>query len=702
MRTHLRAYVLGASAAALVAAAVYGPAAANAHPSDLVQIPNSAYTLIKGETDLGAPYDWPVRLTLSLNTRNQAQTDALAKAISTPGNPKYGHYLSAWQINALNSPSESDARAVTSWLKGAGFTITYNPSNHLIIDAVGTIASADKAFHSDFHVIQGNADEGGFIFNAPLTPLFVPAQVNSAVDGFIDGFGTAKAKRLSHPLNSRQSESKDLAKNARRATSRAKTTAAAIVKKAATITKSTSSAPPDAAFVNATPCSIYWGEKSAAADMPAVPSSFYQNIPYAPCGYTPAQLRGAYGVSSLTDNGLNGRGVRVAIIDAYNSPTVLADANQYAVLHGGKAFRNGQWREVTPPNPYTLGYDDQVNGDLCGEQGWYGEETLDVEAVHSMAPGAGVTYVGAASCNDNDLLTALNQVVDGHLADIVSNSWGSTGETTDPLILSSYHAVFVQAALKGIGVFFSSGDNGDEVDTTGVRQPDYPAVDPWVTGVGGTSIGIGKNNNYLFETGWGTTKSSLVNGAWSPAPADPAGWLYGAGGGTSSVFAQPWYQKGVVPSSLSKYNGGAKARVVPDIGAIADPSTGFLVGQTQTFPDGTVKYSEYRIGGTSLASPVMAGIEALADQAAGHAHGFANPAIYDLAGSRALHDVVDPAKIYSDVRSDYINGVDGTDGVKYSLRVFNQTESLHTIPGYDDVTGVGTPKGARFVFGLGH
>jgi len=701
MRNNLRAYVLGASAMALVAAAVYGPAAANANPSGLVQIPDSAYTLLPGETDLGTQSDWPVRLSLALNTRNQAQTDALAKAVSTPGNPQYGHYLSAWQINALNSPSESDARAVTSWLRNAGFTITYNPSNHLIIDATGTIASADKAFHSDFHVIQGSADEGNFVFNAPLTPLFVPSQVNASVNGFLDGFGTAKAKHLAQPLNSRKSESKDLAKNAAHRTASKVTKSTARAKAAATAAAASKAAPPDSAFVNATPCSIYWGEKSAAADMPAVPSSFYQNIPYAPCGYTPAQLRGAYGVSGLTSNGLDGRGVRVAIIDAYNSPTILADANNYAVLHGGKAFRNGQWREVQPPNPNTFGYYDTVNGDLCGEQGWYGEESLDVEAVHALAPGAGVTYVGAASCFDGDLLTSLDQVVDGHLADIVSNSWGDTGETTDPLILSSYHAVFVQAALKGIGVFFSSGDNGDEVDTTGVRQPDYPAVDPWVTGVGGTSIGIGRNNNYLFETGWGTTKSSLVSGAWSPAPADPAGWLYGAGGGTSTVFAQPWYQKGVVPSSLSKYNGGAKARVVPDIGAIGDPSTGFLVGQTQTFPDGTEKYSEYRIGGTSLSSPVMAGIEALADQAAGHAHGFANPAIYDLAGSRAVHDVVDPAKIYSDVRSDYINGVDGTDGVKYSLRVFNQTESLDTRPGYDDVTGVGTPNGAKFVFGLG-
>ena len=74
--------------------------------------------------------------------------------------------------------------------------------------------------------------------------------------------------------------------------------------------------------------------------------------------------------------------------------------------------------------PYRYGYYDHVNGDLCGEQGWYGEETLDVEAVHAVAPDADVTYVGAASCMDNDLLDALGKIVDNHLADIVSNSWG--------------------------------------------------------------------------------------------------------------------------------------------------------------------------------------------------------------------------------------------------------------------------------------
>jgi len=201
-----------------------------------------------------------------------------------------------------------------------------------------------------------------------------------------------------------------------------------------------------------------------------------------------------------------------------------------------------------------------------------------------MAPGAKVLYVGAASCLDNDILNAVNDIVDGHQADIISNSYGDLGEHVDPVEVRAETAVYIQAALEGIGVFFSSGDNGDEVDVTGTRQADFPASDPWVTAVGGTSLGVGRANNYLFETGWGTTRSAITDKAWDPAL--PGAHIYGAGGGTSQVFAQPSYQRGVVPDEIANYFQTGPGRAVPDIAAVGDPTTGMLVGQTQTFPDG--------------------------------------------------------------------------------------------------------------------
>jgi subtilase family serine protease len=125
-----------------------------------------------------------------------------------------------------------------------------------------------------------------------------------------------------------------------------------------------------------------------------------------------------------------------------------------------------------------------------------------------------------------------------------------------------------------------------------------------------------------------------------------------------------------------------------------------LVGQTQSFPDGNY-YDEYRIGGTSLSSPLLAGYMAVADQIAGHPHGFANPAFY-AAGTGAYNDVFashnDPA---GDVRVDYVNGVDASNGLRTSVREFGVLLSLQSVPGYDDATGLGTPT-ARLLSSLSH
>jgi hypothetical protein len=111
----------------------------------------------------------------------------------------------------------------------------------------------------------------------------------------------------------------------------------------------------------------------------------------------------------------------------------------------------------------------------------------------------------------------------------------------------------------------------------------------------------------------------------------------------------------------------------------------------------TVRYSEYRLGGTSLSSPLMAGVMALADQRAGGRHGFANPALYGRYGTAAYRDVVAPLAPIAVVRNDFVNSVDPSEGTTTKLRTFDQTGTLPTTPGYDDVTGVGTPNGQQFL-----
>src|SRR5260370_25849113 len=102
----------------------------------------------------------------------------------------------------------------------------------------------------------------------------------------------------------------------------------------------------------------------------------------------------------------------------------------------------------------------------------------------------------------------------------------------------------LQGVSEGIGICFSPGDNSDEPLVEGYRTTDWPASSPFVTAVGGTTLAVGALNDYLFETGWGTTTSSWTGSAWSPKPPGP--WLYGAGGGVSRTFAEPAYQQGVL------------------------------------------------------------------------------------------------------------------------------------------------------------
>jgi subtilase family serine protease len=197
-------------------------------------------------------------------------------------------------------------------------------------------------------------------------------------------------------------------------------------------------------------------------------------------------------------------------------------------------------------------------------------------------------------------------------------------------------------------VNFSSGDFGDHTSggtDLASKTAEFPADLPFVTGVGGTSVLIGSRGQWLNEYGWQSDYSTLTDGAWTPAP--PGNYSSGGGGGPSQLFGQPFHQVGRVPSSISRYYGGAPMRSVPDISLPADPDTGFLVGETRTAPTGR-----------STGSAAPAGVIAVADQLNHRWRGFANPLYYRLLGSTALHDT----------------------------------------PGYDDETGVGTPNGPSFFF----
>jgi subtilase family serine protease len=567
-----------------------------------------------------------------LGWTNPSAAGSLASAVSDPRSSSYGKYLTPAQFRQRFAPSQAQVGAVQSWLKSQGFTVEYTPQNNHYVSAEGTVAQAEAAFGTSF----GEYSVNGLTVRSPEANVTIPDSLSGVVSGVVGLDDSAQFVVTNH---------------------------------------TNGDAPPPAAFVSAQPCSTYWGQNQATGFTNPYGTG---TLPYAPCGYTPSQIKGAYGIS-----GHDGSGQTVAIIDAYAAPTIAADVNQWSVNRGLPQMSGNQLTQVVAPGTYHH----PESGKKQDPQGWYGEETLDVEAVHGMAPAAKIVYVGAPN-NFQDLDAALNYVVDKHVAPIVTNSYGWNTELLPPGFIKPYEDTILQGAIEGIGIYFSSGDNSDESQVVGYQTADWPASSPFVTAVGGTTLGVGARNNYLFETGWGTTTSSWKGTAWSPAPPGP--WLYGAGGGVSRLFAEPSYQQGVVPAGVFAAQ-GRTGRAVPDIAAVADPNTGYLIGETQTFPDGSVRYAEYRIGGTSLSSPLIAGIMALANQAAGHPLGFVNPLLYGLAGTSAFTDVANPSSTVAMVRSNYVNGVDASNGLSYVLRTANQTLSLQTTPGYDDVTGLGTP-----------
>ncbi|MCX4701344.1 protease pro-enzyme activation domain-containing protein [Streptomyces sp. NBC_01373] len=584
------------------------------------------------KADKGATADSSkVSARVYLAGRDAAGLAAYAKAVSDPSSASYGKYLSTRAAQDRYGATEAQVAAVRSWLTSAGLNVTGVTQHYVSVS--GDVSAAEQAFGTQLH----NYAKGAKTYRAPAKTASAPDSLNGAV---LTVTGLDNAPHLA--------------------------------------SHSDTLPPPDAVFKNAGPFSSYYGSNVAST----LPDAYGGKIPYAVEGYTGKQLRAAYGAGSYT-----GKGVRVAITDAYASPTIAYDAATYAKKHGDAAYTGGQLSQVLPKK--------YAHTDECGAAGWYGEETLDVEAVHAVAPAADITYVGGASCYDDDLLDSLSKVVDGHLADIVSNSWGSIESAETPDLQAAYDQVFQFGAVEGIGFYFSSGDNGDEVANTGTKQVDSPANSAWVTAVGGTSLAVGKGDKYLWETGWGTEKAMLsADGkSWTDFPG---AFTSGAGGGTSATVAEPFYQQGVVPGALATANSAAGNRVVPDISAIADPNTGFKVGQTQTFPDGSQQYSEYRIGGTSLASPVIAAVQALAQQArGGKAIGFANPSIYARYGTKAYHDVTDnpTGSGLAVARVDFANSYDASQGLLTSVRTLGADSSLKAVKGYDDVTGVGTPAG---------
>ncbi|HKB28874.1 MAG TPA: S53 family peptidase, partial [Candidatus Limnocylindrales bacterium] len=430
----------------------------------------------------------------------------------------------------------------------------------------------------------------------------------------------------------------------------------------------------------------------------------------ASCGYQPSEIHTAYDMNPLYAQGLDGAGQTVVIVDAWGSGTIAQDAEIFSQLYGlpditADNFQvvkgDGIWNNNGVPNRRTIG-------------GWAGEVTLDVEWAHAMAPGAKIALVVSPNGPDSPhgqgggpLFEAVNLAVARGLGNVVSNSWSTVEGFISPAATATMERILKGAAAKGIDVNFSSGDNGDEVARTGLLTVDYPASSPNATGVGGTSLFLNPDNSIRFQTGWGNNETRIASFASAGAPpvVPPLhlGFVFGAGGGSSITFAKPDFQSGLAGST----------RQVPDISFVADPFTGVEIIQTLDLGGGPQAFVEV-IGGTSLACPVFSGLMAVASQKAGHGLGQAAPLLYALgSGITDVTAMTSPDNVSGVIdgapqsaaslaaplgnTTDFVSAFFQGSTSRWYVLTFGTNSSLTTGPGWDNVTGLGTPDGASFV-----
>jgi parallel beta-helix repeat protein len=349
-----------------------------------------------------------------------------------------------------------------------------------------------------------------------------------------------------------------------------------------------------------------------------------------PTGYTPQQLQTAYGLNQVNFAGIKGDGTgqTIALVDAYDNPSFVDSTDpsfDTSALHlfdqefglpdppsFTKVNELGQSSPLAPAAP-------------AGPDGWGVEIAIDIEWAHAMAPGANIVLVEAST----NLFTAAATA--GTVASVVSMSWGGSEFPTDV----SQNSIF---QVPGVTFLASTGDSG--------APGGYPAYSPYVVAVGGTSLQNLDSSGDYPGTG----------------PDGEVGWSDG-GGGVSQYQAEPSYQESVQTTGQ---------RTIPDIAADADPNTGVPIYDPYDFGNAT-PWAQY--GGTSLSSPLMAGMVAIADEGR------------VLSGGQTFSSV------------DALTAL-------YSLETTNPTD-FHDIlygdngysagPGYDLVTGLGTPNGSQLV-----
>ena len=578
-------------------------------------------------------------------------------AASTPGSGSYHRYLSPRAYSRRFGPEPGQVQTVRSYLMRAGFSRVRVSVEGDYVSATASTTRLERAFAVRPRVVT-RIGGGPATMQASAGHRAMPAAVRGdilAVTGLDDARSSTAgtAGHLPAPLGRPASASM-------------------------------------------TECSRYWGQHSKAL------SPGFDGVTRAAvavCGYSADQVRSAYGLGPVrAARTPTGTGHTIALIQGLGAPVDMFRAlTDYAKANGLPRPRRGQYRQEA------AGGSSRRSCDSQNERA--DEGALDSEAAYAMAPGADQLMVDGNGClrGEQGLLDAELEPLTARAsrpeAAIESVCYGLVGLEKDftPSLQRVSHAIALRAAAEGVSLLFSSGDN------PGV-QPQ--ADEPDATAVGGTTLGIGARGQRLFETGW---SDEFGRRKGNRGPWHDVGIPFAAGGGASQIYGQPTYQQSVVPAALAANRTGQPARAVPDIAADGDSMSGMLLGSINRV-DGKAPHTTFVGSGTSLATPLIAGMIADAEQGQSKRFGFLNPLLYSLAGSRALHDILpeSPADPQID-RVAYsttspLPSIGGDGRVSPYLFAFDDQDprftSQVTAPGYDTITGLGSPNGTAFINAL--
>jgi subtilase family serine protease len=609
-----------------------------------------------------------IDVSLWLNAANRDALDALAQALYDPSSPQYRDWLKPADIVARFAPSAEDVRTVTQFLVAHDLTVVSIGPDNFFVHARGTVAQVEKAFQ--VHI--NNYDVNGTTYRANASDPYVEGSA-AALTSVVYGLDNLQYQ---HPLATRAALNQPSAP---------KVSAAR------------------ASYSLAFTSHCFTGTKTESYTTGgSIPTATYKGNAYtdniAGCGYTPKQLQTAYNLTGLYEEGFDGKGQTIAIIDWCGSPTIKSDANAFSAEFGLPALTSSNFQILNSgATPTCAATDPEIN--------------IDVEWAHAIAPGAHINLVVPPSASFMDVDDAELYIIAKGLGQVISGSYASEELYTPLAVLNEENLINEIAAAAGISANFATGDYGDytfDYPSFNPATVSAPADSPYATGVGGVSVALKSNNTIAWQAGWGTNLNLLiVEGSISDPPTN--GFFdFGSGGGPSAVFSKPSFQSRLAGTQ----------RLLPDISWVADPYTGVIIAITEGFVSPPLEWQVY--GGTSVATPMFSGLWAIADQEAGAPLGQAARHLYSMPAG-AITDVV-PVGSSTNVTATITDSSGTTTYTApelaapleatttfYSalwdypltedttyLVTFGTDSGLQTARGWDDVTGLGTPNGKAF------